>query len=150
MRKSVVFLLIGLVLASALVSAVAASGRGTGPRWAYLIYLDADNSLDVSAGAHHVPVVEDDFAELMSVGSTADVVAYVLVDRVAAAAVVDAFDATVIALQATQTVDHQVYGLGLEFPNHSWETPGYLWGYAFMEDGFEAFLEAYWSAAGSA
>ncbi len=69
--------------------------------------------------------------------------------RDAVGAVVAAFDTTVLGLQATQTVDHQLYGLGFEFPNHSWETPGYLWTYAFMVDGFQAFLDAYWSAAGS-
>jgi hypothetical protein len=51
--------------------------------WKFLLYLDADNSLDVYAGAHHVSVVESDFDELMSVGSTKDAVAYVLVDRYA-------------------------------------------------------------------
>lgn len=399
MGRPLAFLLVALVLASAFVSASVAGGRATGPKWAYLIYLDADNSLDVSAGPGHVSVVGDDFAELMSVGSTADVVAYVLVDRVAgpanlfkvlkgsmveqttfaldgeeanmgdpatlrafldyvakaeapqhtllvfwdhgspeyvaydehdglggtdalthteviaalgkthvdviandeclvaqlevayeyaahgarvdylvaaetytgwrgfpydwtlgalvadpgmsareaavmmveetdrllsenpymgeevndhaaidlaqvpalassfldltnllasdmsryasaiskargaanyafganalnavdlktfvmrlaevvsskavrdaAATVLAAFDTTVIALQATQTLDHQLYGLGLELPNHSWETPDYLWSYALMVDGFQAFLEAYWAAAGS-
>jgi hypothetical protein len=49
--------------------------------WLFLLYLDADNSLDVNAGAHHVPVVQSDLDELMSVGSTADVTAYALVDR---------------------------------------------------------------------
>lgn len=51
--------------------------------WKFLLYLDADNSLDVYTGARHVSVVESDYAELMSVGSTKDVVAYVLVDRFA-------------------------------------------------------------------
>lgn len=51
------------------------------PKWLELIYLDADNSLDVSAGPHHVPVVQSDLDELMSVGSTKDVVVYVLLDR---------------------------------------------------------------------
>ncbi len=52
-------------------------------KWLYLLYLDADNSLDANAGAHHVPVVQSDLDELMSVGSTPDVVAFVLVDRFA-------------------------------------------------------------------
>jgi hypothetical protein len=51
--------------------------------WKFLLYLDADNSLDVYAGAHHVSVVESDFQELISVGSTTDAAAYVLVDRYA-------------------------------------------------------------------
>jgi hypothetical protein len=50
-------------------------------QWRFLIYLVADNNLDVKAGRFHVPVVEDDFQELMSVGSTDQVVCYVLVDR---------------------------------------------------------------------
>jgi hypothetical protein len=51
-------------------------------KWLFLLYLDADNSLDVNAGAHHVPVVQSDLDELMSVGSTDDVTAYALVDRI--------------------------------------------------------------------
>jgi len=50
-------------------------------QWRFLIYLVADNNLDVSAGMFHIPVVEDDFRELMSVGSTDLVVCYVFVDR---------------------------------------------------------------------
>ncbi len=50
-------------------------------QWRFLIYLGADNNLDVKAGRFHVPVVEDDFRELMSVGSTDQVVCYVFVDR---------------------------------------------------------------------
>lgn len=48
-------------------------------KWLYLLYLCADNSLDVKA--NNVWVVQDDLDELMSVGSTDDVVCYVLVDR---------------------------------------------------------------------
>jgi len=51
-------------------------------KWLFLLYLDADNSLDVSTGAHHVSVVQSDLDELMSVGSTDDVTAYALVDRI--------------------------------------------------------------------
>ena len=50
-------------------------------KWLYLLYLDADNNLDVYTGAHHISMVESDFDELMSVGSTDDVACYVLVDR---------------------------------------------------------------------
>ncbi len=50
-------------------------------QWRFLIYLVADNNLDVSAGMFHIPVVEDDYEELMSVGSTDLVVCYVFVDR---------------------------------------------------------------------
>jgi hypothetical protein len=59
------------------------------------------------------------------------------------------FEVTVIALQATQTLDHQLYGLGIMFPNHSWETPSYYADYEFPSDGWMDFLEAYWGAAGS-
>jgi hypothetical protein len=59
------------------------------------------------------------------------------------------FDQTVIALQSTQTTDQQLNGLGIVFPNHSWETSSYYWSYAIMEDGWADFLNAYWSAAGS-
>jgi len=52
-----------------------------GAQWRFLIYLVADNNLDVNAGMYHVPVVESDFDELMSVGSTDLVVCYVFVDR---------------------------------------------------------------------
>ena len=50
-------------------------------KWLYLLYLCADNSLDVKA--NNVWVVQDDLDELMSVGSTDQVACYVLVDRVA-------------------------------------------------------------------
>jgi hypothetical protein len=50
-------------------------------KWLYLLYLDADNSLDVKA--NNVWVVQSDLDELMSVGSTDSVTCYVLVDRVA-------------------------------------------------------------------
>jgi len=65
------------------------------------------------------------------------------------ARIVDNFEETVIAVQVTQTVDHQLYGLGIMFPNHSWETPSYYAGYEFPSDGWMDFLEAYWGAAGS-
>jgi hypothetical protein len=75
--------LIGIFVAmsmSALPSAGAAKSS-TQVKWMELLYLDADNNLDVNAGAHHTPVVQADFDELTSVGSTKDVVSYVLVDR---------------------------------------------------------------------
>ena len=72
------------VLAVPCVNAGAAGGKVSAKiSWKFLVYLDADNSLDVYAGAHHESVVESDFVELMSVGSTKDAVAYVLVDRYA-------------------------------------------------------------------
>ena len=50
-------------------------------QWRFLVYLVADNNLDVDAGMFHTSVVEDDFNEFMSVGSTDLVVCYVFVDR---------------------------------------------------------------------
>ncbi len=48
-------------------------------KWAYLLYLDADNNLDKKA--NNVWVVQSDLDELTSVGSTDEVACYVLVDR---------------------------------------------------------------------
>jgi hypothetical protein len=72
------------ILAVPCVDAGAPGGKGPAKTTRnFLLYLDADNSLDVYAGAHHESVVESDFLELISVGSTKDAVAYVLVDRYA-------------------------------------------------------------------
>lgn len=70
------------VASSMLVMPTAKAQENTQHKWLFLLYLNADNSLDVMAGAHHVPVVQSDLEELMSVGSTTDVTAYALVDRV--------------------------------------------------------------------
>lgn len=78
--RALAVILVCLVLAGTAL-AMPAAKAGKGPKWMELIYLDADNNLDVYAGAHHEPVVEDDFQELMSVGSSPDVAVYVLVDR---------------------------------------------------------------------
>ena len=86
MRRRLAFVLAGLMLMAAIVSVPTATAAGAPPDWAYLLYLDADNSLDVYAGAHHVPVVQSDLDELMSVGSTPRVAVYVLVDRYEGAA----------------------------------------------------------------
>lgn len=75
-----VFLLLSMFAASVL-APMAVASQPARAQWRYLVYLDADNNLDVSAGQWHVPVVEDDLRELMSVGSTREVVCYVLVDR---------------------------------------------------------------------
>jgi hypothetical protein len=83
MTKRVALGFVVLALVAAVMFVPAANAAQPHAKWLYLLYLDADNSLDVNAGAHHVPVVESDFGELMSVGSTPDVIAYVLVDRYA-------------------------------------------------------------------
>ena len=83
MRRSAVFVFAALVLVAAASLAQPANAEPPHAKWLYLLYLDADNSLDANAGAHHIPVVQSDLDELMSVGSTPDVVAFVLVDRFA-------------------------------------------------------------------
>ena len=67
----------------------------------------------------------------------------------AASVVIADFDEAVIALQVTQTVDHQINGLGIGFPNHSWEMPSFYLDFAFPYLGWYDFLQAYWAAAGS-
>ncbi len=81
MIRRVALVLAALLVAAAIVSVPTATAKDPHPTWAYLLYLDADNSLDVNAGAHHIPVVQSDLDELMSVGSTDQVAVYVLVDR---------------------------------------------------------------------
>jgi len=81
-RQTVAVALVGLFLAMGAVGLPNATGKNDDrASWLLLVYLDADNNLDVYAGAQHVSIVEDDFDELMSVGSTDSVVCYVLVDR---------------------------------------------------------------------
>ena len=76
-------IVIGLIALCLLGSALLVPSAGSQPnhKWLYLLYLDADNSLDVKA--NNVWVVQSDLDELTSVGSTRDVTCYVLVDRVA-------------------------------------------------------------------
>ncbi len=81
MKGRLVWVIAALVVAAAIVSVPSASAKSVRPAWALLLYLDADNSLDANAGAHHIPVVQSDLDELMSVGSTDEVAVYVLVDR---------------------------------------------------------------------
>lgn len=97
-----------------------------------------------SYGANPMNLVDlKTFVERISSGTSSKAL------KESCAVVIARFDVTVVALQVTQTLDHQIYGLGLMLPNHSRETPGYYWTYAFMADGWRPFLEAYWSAAGS-
>lgn len=76
-----------VLLAAIMLVASAASGEPKGPKadprpsWRVLVYLDADNNLDVYAGAHHQEIVQVDLDELMAVGSVAGVDVFVLVDR---------------------------------------------------------------------
>ena len=78
--KGIAIALIAVCLASSVMFVPGASSQQQ-TKWLYLLYLCADNSLDVKA--NNVWVVQDDLDELMSVGSTDDVVCYVLVDRLA-------------------------------------------------------------------
>jgi hypothetical protein len=78
--KGIAIAMIAVCLASSVMLVPSASSQQE-HKWLYLLYLCADNSLDVKA--NNVWVVQDDFDELMSVGSTDDVICYVLVDRVA-------------------------------------------------------------------
>ncbi len=80
-KRIVVGLLVIVLLAGAFLAPSVNAAKPADVQWKYLIYLVADNNLDVEAGLHHTPVVQDDFDELMSVGSTDEVVCYVFVDR---------------------------------------------------------------------
>lgn len=80
-KRILVGLLVIVVLAGAFVAPSVNAAPPAKAEWRYLVYLLADNNLDVETGPHHTSVVEDDFDELMSVGSTDEVVCYVFVDR---------------------------------------------------------------------
>jgi len=82
-KKTLAACVAAVILAMSMVVGTNVAGQSSNVKWLYLLYLDADNSLDVYTGAHHVSVVGSDFDELMSVGSTKDVACYVLVDRFA-------------------------------------------------------------------
>jgi len=75
-----VAILVAGVFVSSTVAAVPPSGKAKAA-WQVLIYLDADNNLDVYAGAHHLGIVQVDLDELMAVGSSDSVAVYALVDR---------------------------------------------------------------------
>ena len=97
-----------------------------------------------SYGTNAINVVDlKTFVELVGANSASKAI------KDQCAKVIAIFDQTVIALQATQTVDHQLYGLGIVFPNHSWEVSSYYWSYAIVEAGWGDFLYSYWAAAGS-
>ena len=80
-RKATAATLAAAFLAMSMFVGTSAGAPDSHVKWSYLLYLCADNNLDTYVGPGHYSVVEDDFAELMSVGSTKDVAAYVLVDR---------------------------------------------------------------------
>lgn len=81
--RTLLVALVAILVASSMLVLPSANAQGNShQKWLFLLYLNADNSLDVNAGAHHLPVVQSDIKELTSVGSTKDVVPYALVDRV--------------------------------------------------------------------
>jgi len=80
-RKATAATLAAAFLAMSMFVGTNAGAQDNHVKWSYLLYLCADNNLDTYVGPGHYSVVEDDFAELISVGSTKDVAAYVLVDR---------------------------------------------------------------------
>ncbi len=112
MKGRLVLLVAALILMAAVVSVPSASAQGARPAWAYLLYLDADNSLDVYAGAHHVPVVKSDLDELMSVGSTPQVAVFVLVDRVAGPANLFYVEKGALVEQTAFALDGQEANMG--------------------------------------
>ncbi len=72
--------MVGLLASLVCLSSVAA-GETSAVEWKMLIYLDADNSLDIEAGIYHEDIVQIDLDELMSVGSGDYVDVFVLMDR---------------------------------------------------------------------
>ncbi len=72
--------MVGLIASLVCLSSVAAE-ETSAVEWKVLIYLDADNSLDIEAGIYHEDIVQIDLDELMSVGSGDYVDAFVLMDR---------------------------------------------------------------------
>lgn len=80
-RKATAATLAAAFIAMSMFVGTSAGAQDNHVKWSYLLYLCADNNLDTYVGPGHYSVVEDDFAELMSVGSTNDVAMYLLVDR---------------------------------------------------------------------
>lgn len=80
-RKAIAAVLAALFMTVSMFAATNAVSQGNHAKWLYLLYLDADNSLDVYVGPGHYSVVGSDYDELMSVGSSKDVACYVLADR---------------------------------------------------------------------
>ena len=80
--KALLVSLIGVIVVLGMLAVpLAKAAPPTKAQWRYVLYLDADNNLDVSTGAHHESVVGSDLEELMSVGSSKDVAMFVFVDR---------------------------------------------------------------------
>jgi hypothetical protein len=58
------------------------------------------------------------------------------------------FDDTIVALQDTHVLEGFVNGLGLKFPQHEFELPGYYSSYSFGSEGWIDFLELFWTMRG--
>jgi len=71
---------VGLIVSLAFLTTVARAEAST-VEWKVLVYLDADNNLDVEAGIYHEDIVQIDLDELMRVGSGDYVDVFVLMDR---------------------------------------------------------------------
>ncbi len=112
MKGRRVWVIAAMVALAAIVSSPTATAKSDRPAWAYLLYLDADNSLDVNAGAHHVPVVQSDLDELMSVGSSPEVAVYALVDRYALPDHLYRVDHGALAEQPSFAFEGQEFNMG--------------------------------------
>jgi len=73
-------IVVGLMASFAFLTTVAGAEAST-VEWKVLVYLDADNSLDVEAGIYHEDIVQIDLDEMMRVGSGDYVDVFVLMDR---------------------------------------------------------------------
>lgn len=72
--------ILGAIASTAFLSTFVAADVST-VEWKFLVYLDADNNLDVEAGIHHEDIVQIDLDELMRAGSGEYVDVFVLMDR---------------------------------------------------------------------
>lgn len=79
-NKSIAFVL--GVIASTSFMAASVSADDPTVEWKLLVYLAADNSLDIEAGIHHEDIVQIDLDELMRAGSGDYVDVFVVMDRV--------------------------------------------------------------------
>ena len=67
----------------------------------------------------------------------------------ACAAVLASLDSVVVKIHAGNNLERMICGLGIAFPDHSWELPGYYEDFAFASGGWLAFMQAYWAVHGS-
>lgn len=84
------------------------------------------------------------FVQTLSVKTSSDAI------RSACTAVLDDFDATVVALHATRSLNHMLFGLGITFVDHMREWPSYYDEFAFASQGWMDFVNAYDGVHGAA